>query len=337
MQTPPRDVPQAPAGETTPAKYLWDFSRRDDPSYTGWPDDWKRRLSVGYPKYVRAKITAKDPQREAALVQVDAALLRARDWGNQFLQGANFKGLRQLPLPPSVADAGVDRYLRVEMDGGRFEARCPLLPASPIYQYRFSCRVACRGLVHDRARVELVFLDARGRELGARAAPPISGTRGWFPIQIRGIVTPPRATHMFVRLSVVGSDNGLEDIRADVGFDDVMIQRYPQLKITTDRRMGVYRPTDMVRVSAKIMGVDAAADRVRLTLLDHDGKRLLRRVAKIPPATADQQSPVRDVDWDLGKMDPGYYTVYADVVPPDAPETRSSPNPAVGVHHSDAG
>ena len=245
---------------------VWDFGRTNDTNFDNEPDDWKRYRGVGYPRYVNMTIAARDPELEKQFQALDTAAIRA--WRSLK------ESYPKLPLPPSMTDIMVDRFLRIDLDGGQFKIQSPAVEASRLYQYRFSCKVFTRGLRHDRARAELVFLSEDNQELSTHTTQDVQGNQDWTEVQLQLVRPPLGATKMLVRLMVLRSETGLEDIRGTIGFDDVRIDQYPQLQLTTDESFGIYKLGQRVVATAKIMGLPAGMSDVVFKLLDSEGNEV---------------------------------------------------------------
>ena len=199
--------------ETDITSFIWDFSRADDPEFTKFPWRWKRVEGIGFPNYVGREITARNPEFETRLLSWDTLAVR---WWKEIR-----KSIPTLPpLPPSITDMLVDRYLRVVLDGGQFAAQSPEIPVSRRYQYEFSCQIATRYLKHDSAFAEFVFLDGNGTVLETFVTPSVSGTTDWATLRLPAVQPPYEAASMLVRLKVLRSDDGLEDIQGIIGFDN---------------------------------------------------------------------------------------------------------------------
>jgi hypothetical protein len=297
---------------------FWNFERPNDLNSDRFPDQWQRRQSVGYPDYVDAGIVGRDERLQKDIETFDSEITFAWQEFRRWAQ-SNFVTLAPSlpPLPPSIADVVVDHYFRVTMDGGRFQARSPVVPAGPTYKYQFQCEMKYRGLQHDSAFVELVFVDSNNNELAVRQTNRLNGNSDWTTHVIGSISAPIGTTGMFVRLNVVGSDDGVEDIDAVVGFDNLVIERFPQVQMKPDRRFGVFRPDNTVTMLVQAMGVDAHAKAVELTLIDHENKVLQKSIE-----TIDRQVSPPSTRWVLGKLQPGYYRVIATVV--DDAEKKSN-------------
>jgi hypothetical protein len=307
----------APDPTSNVKRFSWDFGRSSDMNTNDWPDDWRRYVGTGYPEYVRIEIQPHDGELESRARRIDASALKA--WK---LLRQSYPGLPV--LPPSVADAVVDRYLHIQLDGGQARLESPALPASRMYKYRFTCRMMTEGLRHDSAHAELIFIDKGGVELDRYSTPPITGTTPWTTITLDLVRPPMGATKMLVRLHVERSELGQEDIRGAIGFDDIVIEQYPQIQLATDLSLGVYRYGQPIVATAKVMGLPQGVSQVQFRLLDSDGQEVAERLLRIehldvPPdpnsvATALGDEPDRfdsSVTWKLPRVEPGFYRISA--------------------------
>lgn len=292
-------------------RHVWTFERDDDTDADAWPDRWQRRNTVGYPTYVIGEIAGRDEELQQLARDIDASLTRGYQKFKRLVRNTPAIADRLPPLLPSVADGVVDHHLRVTMDGGRFQAQSPVVPAGPTYQYQLRCELMCRGLNYDSAFVELVFVDEKGNELATKPTSAVRGTTPWTIKIVRSIRAPAGTVGMFLRTNVVGDADGREDIHAVVGFDNLNIQRFPQLQIATDRKFGIYRPDDSVAVTVEAKGVEADAQSLNLVLLDHEG-RVFRRSA----TDIDHQTNPPSATWSIGRLGPGHYHVVASVAEP---------------------
>jgi hypothetical protein len=332
--------------KTETTHFGWNFSRADDPYFLKFPDGWKRVRAIGYPNYVSGEITARDPKLEQTLLRWDTAVTRHWPAVRALLTGDPIRGphpwdrhLSWLPgwlparaaaenlpvLMPSIADNLVDRYLRVELDGGQFAVQSPAIPISRRFQYRFSCQVMTNGLKHDTAIAEFVFLDAAGKVLDSASTTPISGTTDWVTLTTPAMQPPPLATQLLVRLSVLRGDDGLEDIRGIVGFDNVRIDQLPHLAITTNQPLGLYQIGQPVQATAKIMGFSQADSEIQFILFDSTGAKLSERVQAVSIKSPQQEVADDDrdastaevigtaVDWQLPALEPGFYRLVASI------------------------
>ncbi len=297
---------------------IWNFSRSNDTNFDDWPDDWQRKTGRRYPKYVKVGIAALDPEVEQQFRSLDTMMIR----GWPTLK----KKIPELPaLPPSAADALVNRYLKVELDGGLVMVQSPKVKVSHAYQYRFSARVMTQGLRYNRARVEFIFLDDKGEELDSHPTRSVMGSVNWKDLVVDRVRAPAAAIDVVVRLIVEGSEDGLEDIRGTVGFDDLRIEPFPQLQLTTNEPSAIFEQGSPIQITSRILGFPKGANRVRFELLDANNERIAQHVSSIedekstepsikktkPVPAAISVPPDMQVIWELPRLPPGFYRVRA--------------------------
>lgn len=258
-------------------RFRWDFSRKSDKDFGGWPDNWIRYDGSGYPNYVSIQIEARDPKLAEAVQPLDTAALGPWQKLRRFYPQLS-------PLPPSLADILVDRCLTIRLDGGLARVESPALPANPTFQYQFSVDVRTTGLTHDHVYAQIVFEDAEGNELGIRETDHVVKSQEWTTLMLDDLLPPKTADRMYVRLMVSGSEDGLEDINGTISFDNVMFRQFPQLKVATDRTLGVYLPTDTVVITSEMLGLSNEHTRLLLRLSNHQGKVLGTFSRAIDPA-----------------------------------------------------
>ncbi|MDG2220736.1 MAG: hypothetical protein P8L85_05115 [Rubripirellula sp.] len=312
-----------PIGEPSASvvRHIWDFSRKDDwDRNDGWPDKWKRVDGPGYPKYVTAAIKPHNSSVESFYRTLDANVFRA--W--KMLRNS-FPNLPE--LPPSVADAAVDRYLHIELDGGQLMMTSPPIPASRVFKYRFSCRMMTQGLRHDSARAEIICLDGKGKEIDVFSTPAMSGTNDWTEITLDVAKPPSETKQIAIRLHVQRGETGVEDVHGAIGFDDVTVEQYPQIQIFTDQARGIYRFGSPVLSTAKVLGLRSGISRVRFQLTDSSGQEIGHQLIQSEKATpVNRLDPSDDLDgndfesratWKLPLLAPGFYRVSASLVDPE--------------------
>jgi len=238
-------------------------------------------------------------------------------------------------LPPSISDAWVDRFLRIELDGGLALVQSPSVTCSHVFQYRFRCDVMTQGLRHDRVYAELVFLDDTKDILATHRTEHVSGDTPWTTLMIDHLVPPNQATAMLVRLVVDSADDGLEDIRGTIGFDNIVIEQFPQLQIVTDEPLGIYEVGRRVVSTATLMGLPANSERVRFHVYDHQFRLITTETVPFQPSDRGLQAPVvsnrsevpesdavntqsrpdrTSVDWTLPPLEAGFYRIAASLV-----------------------
>lgn len=309
-----QDAQDAPIGvEKTSSlgemqRIAWDFGRANDLDSNKQPDDWKRYRGIGYPMYVNVGIAPRDPELEQQLRALDTEVLHLWTRLRRSVPG--------IPLPPSIADAIVNRYLRVDLDGGQVKLESPPIAASGLYQYGFSCQIMTQGLRHTSALAELVFLDPQGKQLSAHRTSAVGGSTEWSTVHL-GLVRPPQeAAEIRVRLIVQRGEDGLEDVRGVIGFDDIRIDQYPQLRITTDESLGVYALGQPVQTTVEVMGISAAASVVHFQLFNSEDEEIASQTVAAPrdgaspgAAAGGESAVASQVRWQLPALEPGFYRV----------------------------
>ena len=325
------------SSETRPLRtFAWKFGRADDPDFTGMPVGWARYRGIGYPNFVDSELVAKDPKLEKKFQRVDAWLINT--WQSLQAQSTNYPWLSDLPAPPAVSDLMVDRYLRIKLDGGQFKLQSPAVESSRQYQYQLSCDVMTEGLRYDSVRIEFVFLDRNNKEISVHSSKPVSGTRDWEKLFVDMVRPPIGVTKMAVRLIVERSQDGFEDIRGSIGFDNVRIDQFPQLRVTTDQPKGIYESTESIECQASVLGLGTKDALVHFQLQNHRGKILSDTTVGVTGAAPPSQQTIQTgtdnqpdsneshVHWRIPRLAPGFYRVIASI---DHPKTMAEANEQV--------
>ena len=322
------------------------FDPREDKNFDKWPDEWKRYRGVGYPTYVSAELVSKDPIFDAKAKRVDQSAIEvwravrtfaiAIDEAHPWLAAPSVFGPRGIPLieitripsllhwlpslPPSVANLILDGVLQVELDGGQFKAQSAVMPSSELYQYRMSCRIHTQGLRHDSVRFELVFVrnvgtdqDPQIKELMTVGSPPVRGNHRSIQPVIELVQPPPQTTGMIARLIVQRSEDGLEDIRGLIQFDDLRIEKHPQLMITSDRRLGIYSIEDPITVESKVLGLHHFKAMVHFQLVDSENQLIEESMLPITPTVSEGRGSHATLHWAPKPPGPGFFTVFASI------------------------
>ena len=131
----------------------WDFSRTSDLNFDNVPDGWQRVYGKEYPRYLNVEIRPHDAAEDREMRFWDAMILNHWRTAQRMVRSLP-------PLPPSLADAVVNRYLSASIDGGGIRTFSPSFPVGTEYSYLLLGRIKTEGLVNNRAWLELNFLDA---------------------------------------------------------------------------------------------------------------------------------------------------------------------------------
>lgn len=350
----------APAANRQPQEKLLDLVYEFGPEMgqiRQLPNGWQRERGVNYKTYVKIGMV-RDNRGSAELEKFvrwfDGQLIYSWQWlkdqspWNPHLNLLNHhlavgwswltQKIQNNPtaLPPSPADILFNRYLRVDLNGSGALVSSPYLTANPSHQYRFGCRIRT-DLVYDSARVEFVFgrfvaSKGEGRkqrevleELAVHSTPRVTGDTAWTTFRLPLVRPPAGTTHLIARLIVAGGEDGLEDIRGSVGFDDILIEEKPQLEITTDQPRGIYDIGDTVRARASIAGyLPAEIDKVRFALYDINRALVTSTIEPIEHASVKSEGETgiesgvtrsrTQVDWKIPGLPSGYYLMDVSLV-----------------------
>ncbi|MEM8911635.1 MAG: hypothetical protein AAGC97_07695 [Planctomycetota bacterium] len=302
-----------PAGLTS---YLWDFSRIADTDFDRWPDDWSRRTGLGYPEYVAIGISPRDKEWQSQILTFDSETTQLWSWVRASMPNQIRSWMPA--LLPSLADGVVNQTLRIELDGGLAQVTSPSLPTSSTYQYRFSVDVRTDQLVHDFVYASVLFADEEGRVLQTQSTPRVTKTQDWQRLSIDALIPPSGARSMQVRLHVDGGEDGLEDIRGTIEFDNVRFRQFPQLVVSTDRPLGVYEVGMQVTAKTELLGLPSDNASLRLRLTNSAGQLMdsATRTTRIAETTSNSLSRDRDAashqfEWQLDELGTGYYELSA--------------------------
>lgn len=305
----------------------WKFDREDDRNYDDWPDAWKRRYGRRYPRYIAVGLKPHYSEIERRLRGFDAAALpvweRLRTAAPSvppvlpFVSPAISSALsvvaeRLPPLPPASTDLLVDRYVRVDLDGGGAMLQSQPVAVSRMYGYALSAAIRTEKLQWDDCWAEMVYLDSDGQALETVKTPVLGETRAWK--YVRTEVTGPRAeaVSVVIRLRVEPRGNR-EDIRGWAGFDNVALHRYPQLQLTGDHRNGLYPVNAEPVILATALGLSDRRTSIRFSLRDVHGNEKLHRTMPVS-MESDPSHPgvyAGDAEWKLPQLPAGFYRIVA--------------------------
>ncbi|QDV71335.1 hypothetical protein Poly24_50700 [Rosistilla carotiformis] len=291
----------------------WSFEQSNDVNYDNWPDNWRRRQGPQYPAYLSIEIVPKSTELMEAAIRADHQFAPYRKLAEQL----------GMPRDWLFAERMVDRYLRVQLNGGAAVVQSPPIAVDSIYSYRFVGSIFTQGLQHDSAWIEFLFVDASGEVLATHATPKFSGDTEWTQIALPTVPPPQDAANILVRLHV--QPRGEADIYGEAGFDNIRIERLPQLQVTTDQPRGLYAVGQSATATCHVSGLAEVVTRLRFRLQGPQGEALSEYEAPLDDATAKHlHGPMPATDgsaakqtltqsWQLPKLGPGFYRVYVDL------------------------
>lgn len=316
----------ANAGQSAILK-SWSFDRSDDVNYDGFPDGWRRQAGPGYPAYQQVTI---QPHNLSQLAEAEAIDRAAALW---------WQSLRKLPrvgnglptLAPIAMESLVDRYLRIDLNGGATMVQSPRFAIDWSSSYRVSLRMKTDRMKHSVASAAIVFFDSRLNEIARHTTEPVQGETAWSIRDIGPVAPPPNAVEAVVEFLVEPQLRA--DISGWVGFDSLHIYQLPQLALETKSMAGLHRVGDLVELECRLSGVHASRAVLALTLLDAFGKALAQQelpieLTRTQPASPSEEDPDRyrglagRAIWTVPVQTPGFYRVAASLVKPEQTELQ---------------
>ncbi|MEZ6089964.1 MAG: hypothetical protein R3C05_18445 [Pirellulaceae bacterium] len=291
--------------------FEWRFDQSNDLNYDNWPDNWRRRQGKQYPAYLSIEIVPKNAELMEAAIRADHQFKPYRRWAEKI----------GLPAELQFSETLVDRYLRVQLNGGAAIVQSPPIDVDDVYSYRFSGAIQTRGLKHDTAWIEFLFLDGNGDVLVAYPTDKYTGDQPWTQLSLDPIAPPPKARKIVARLHLEPQDN--QDIYGEAGFDNIRIECLPKVQLQTNNPRGLYATRDDVSATCRISGLAQRITSLRFRLVDPHGKLLAEHSSNDGNANeglAESAFQTMTQRWDLPKLSPGFYRLHADLY---AQETRT--------------
>lgn len=246
----------------------WRFNRQEDADYDGWPEGWQRKRDRDHPPYLPMKLVATDPRLLQSAQTADLRILQAWPFAR--------KAIPQLPgLPPSVADLTVDRHFRIELNGGWAMVQSSPFPIDTLYRYRLELSGKAESLVNNHAFAEMVFLNAAGEAIAPYATNSLRGTTEWTRLETDLVGVPEGAVSVAVRLIVRPMRaSGEFDINGAACFDNLLIRRLPQMRISTDHPLAIYDEGQRPTITVRVLGLDRIARDVHFIVRNVAGEEV---------------------------------------------------------------
>lgn len=333
----------------------WNFARNDDRNFDHVPDGWNRTFGRRYPRYLKLEIVPHDRSADESLRYLDAEILNAwlfvRPYTQKIparsllvhsrpslLQIAQMSLISMPTLPPSITDRYSNHFLRGEVDGGAIASTSPAFPVDLDYSYRLQARIKTEGLVHNRAWVEMEFLDENGEAVETLASPKFGGETAWTQLNI-GPKSPPRRAQ-FAQLTVRFEPEGRGDLSGWVGYDDLLVTRFPRIRVETDQPLGLYAANTSPMVRCIVSGIEAEGRSIDFRVVDDLGNQILDALVPLVRVTASDsalsdQIPIEltpssgantdeeiggVAEWQVPKLGPGFYRIRANLAGVEAVE-----------------
>ncbi len=282
----------------------WGFDLAEDVNYDGWPDAWRRQRDREHPDYIKMKLVPVQEELDAQARGADS------EWIRWFRTWEMLRGVPPSSEPPMFWSKFIDRYLRVEMNGGAARLEGPRFPVSSDFSYYLTARQMTNDLKRNQAWCELVFYDSQDRVVATFKSPKSLGTTDWHDVKIGPCATPEGSVWMAVRLCV--EPEGRADIRGAAGFDRLELRRFPQLLIDTDNPTGLYTQQAQPKIICRLSGLSQSGATVELALTDVHGKQLEREEVTVElGAAAIDGFYSGHANWEPHLPGPGWYLVTA--------------------------
>ena len=221
------------------AALICDFEEATDRNYDGWPDGWVRRKSRELPEFLNIGIVAEPGSGSA---------------------------------PGSSNVAAQNHCLEIALDGGGAVVSSPPCPISSQFSLALTIRIKASGLVHDGAWIELSLLDAEGKVLQTDKSTPLTNCPEWQTVHLGPFpALNSKVTQAVVSLHVRPLGKR-EDLRGQVWFDDLRIERLPKMQLTASKPPGVYSQRETPELICTVSGIRVRNPRVRFELFDQQGQ-----------------------------------------------------------------
>lgn len=350
-------IPVRPAGAADAAHETvvqWKFSRDDDRNFDNNPDGWKRTYGRMFPRYLKLDIVPHDVSIDEMLRRLDAEILdgwlTVRPYTQKIpagslwirtkpgiLQTAQMVLIHLPSLPPSISDWLSNRYLRGEVNGGAIASTSPSYPVDLDYSYRLQARIKTEGLVHNQAWVQLSFLDEDGAVIESLPSRKLRGDNPWMRIDV-GPAAPPRKAKL-LQISVHFEPDSRADLSGRAGFDDLIVTRFPRIRIETDSPLALYAETASPKVKCIVSGISAEGETIAFKVLNDKGE--IVRESTVPlveggllsatgatrsgdanrgPTSSNNEDDLdgnRDIggvaEWEIPQLGPGFYRIQANL------------------------
>jgi hypothetical protein len=229
-----------------------DFGAAWDTNFDNWPDRWSREHSIDYPHYLPIKIVEEGP-------------------------------------PATPGGPGVNRSLRIDLDGAAGAAHTPAIKVDTMYTYIAEGYVRTEGLKHDEACLVLTFLDADRKPVQAVRSDRLRRTTPWTKVRIGPVAPTSRnAQTAIITLHVGPVDEA--DLRGSAWFADIWFGRLPRMMLSADRRSHLYFDDESPQITCTASGFAQEHTKVVFELVDVAGNVVSRSEERLVPDADDRDS-----------------------------------------------
>ncbi|HEX5442508.1 MAG TPA: NEW3 domain-containing protein [Pirellulales bacterium] len=210
-------------------------------------------------------------------------------------------------VPVRITDdeaAAGKRALRISLDGRAAMAYSPPVAIDPGHDYVLGGQVKTQRLVHDRAFLGIVFLDAQQQPLEAAASEKLRHTQDWTALRI-GPVHCGNPDARFAMVAVAIEPEGeQEDLVGSALFDEVWLAQVPRMTLEVPGQHLLYSVGDPIEVICSVSGYRTSPPAVELELRDAFGAPIESRELSLVAQSPIDEEPASEVDKNPGEAAP---------------------------------
>lgn len=225
-----------------------------------------------------------------------------------------------VPIRISGDEAAEGKHsLRISLDGGAGMAYSPPVAIDPGHDYVVGGQVKTQGLIHDRAFVGIVFLDAAQQPVEATVSEKLRQTPGWAALRIGPVHCTNAAARFAMIALAIEPESEQEDLVGSACFDEVWLAQVPRMTLEVPGQHLLYSVGDPIEVVCSVSGYRTSPPTVELELRDAFGQPIESRQISLAADAAmeadEAEAPtggglphqVAQARWRLPISAPGYY------------------------------
>lgn len=196
-----------------------------------------------------------------------------------------------VPIRISGDEAAEGKHsLRISLDGGAGMAYSPPVAIDPGHDYVVGGQVKTQGLIHDRAFVGIVFLDAAQQPVEATVSEKLRQTPGWAALRIGPVHCTNAAARFAMIALAIEPESEQEDLVGSACFDEVWLAQVPRMTLEVPGQHLLYSVGDPIEVVCSVSGYRTSPPAVELELRDAFGTGIeSRALSLVAETTADKE------------------------------------------------
>jgi len=186
-------------------------------------------------------------------------------------------------LPISIVEdpeAVQGHALKIQLDGGAGEVHSPPILVDSRFSYVLEGRIRTEGLNHDRARLSVLFYNAKGELLESFATQEVAVQEKWLDLHIGPFSTSHEDIETAVISLYVGPTDR-EDLIGAAYFDDLKFGRLPRMSLRTNNVYNVYTDPKDVEITVTLSGIVERDPEIKFELLDASGGSIARSAQRL--------------------------------------------------------